>query len=303
MTRLASRTLLVFIVVALLAVIGSFLVPLRVIAENSPAATFRFGGLERTYRVFRPATLAKSAPVPLVVMLHGGFGTGLQAEKAYHWDEAATRYGFVVLYPDGIRRAWNAGICCGAPERDNVDDVGFLSALIDQIAREQNVDRSRIYVTGISNGAMMAYRMACEAPLDIAAIGPVAGTLTVPCAQAKPTSVLAVHGLADAFVPFEGGVGKGFSRASRPSVPASLAHWREIDGCTMPAERSSGSVTESPATCPHGRAVELITIEGAGHQWPGSVPPPVFLQKLLGPSSDALDATVTLWQFFSAQRS
>ena len=295
MTRLASRTLLVFIVVALLAVIGSFLVPLRVIAENSPAATFRFGGLERTYRVFRPATLAKSAPVPLVVMLHGGFGTGLQAEKAYHWDEAATRYGFVVLYPDGIRRAWNAGICCGAPERDNVDDVGFLSALIDQIAREQNVDRSRIYVTGISNGAMMAYRMACEAPLDIAAIGPVAGTLTVPCAQAKPTSVLAV--------PFEGGVGKGFSRASRPSVLASLAHWREIDGCTMPAERSSGSVTESPATCPHGRAVELITIEGAGHQWPGSVPPPVFLQKLLGPSSDALDATVTLWQFFSAHRS
>jgi polyhydroxybutyrate depolymerase len=290
MTRTALRTLLFFIVVAILAVISGFLVPLRVSAGAAPAATFEFDGLERTYRVFRPAALASAAPVPLVVMLHGGFGTGLQAEKSYHWDEEAARFGFVVLYPDGIRRAWNAGICCGAPQRNNVDDVGFLSALIERVARDQNVDRSRIYLTGISNGAMMAYRMACEAPLDIAAIGPVAGTLPVSCAQAKPTSALAIHGLLDKLVPFEGGA-------------ASVAHWRKIDRCAAPAVSSSGSVTESRAACAQGRAVELIAIAGVGHQWPGSVPPPAFLQPWMGPPSTALDATATLWQFFSAHRS
>ncbi len=294
---------------ALLAIVGliggSFVAPRAVAQDVARAATVEFGGLSRTYRVFRPESLASGARVPLVVMLHGGFGTGLGAERAYHWDEAATRFGFVVLYPDGFERAWNAGTCCGAPQRRNIDDVGFLSALIDRVVRDENLDPSRIYVTGISNGAMMAYRMACDAPLAIAAIGPVAGTLAVPCKQSKPTSVLAIHGLADQNVPFGGGVGKGFTHDNRSSVPASIARWREIDGCSAPVDRASGSVTESLAQCIHGRAVELITIAGAGHQWPGAVPPPalarVWLQ--LDQPSTAMNATTTLWQFFNAHHS
>ena len=245
------------------------------------------------------------ARVPLVVVLHGGFGTGLGAERAYHWDDTAARFGFVVLYPDGFERAWNAGSCCGAPQRRNIDDVGFLSALIGRVVRDEDLDPNRIYITGMSNGAMMAYRMACDAPFAIAAIGPVAGTLTAACKQPKPTSVLAIHGLADQNVPFAGGVGKGFTHDSRPSVPASIARWRKIDGCAAPVDRTSGSVNESLSRCIHGRAVELITIAGAGHQWPGAVPPPALARVLLqlDQPSAAMNATATLWQFFNAHHS
>src|SRR5580658_10317195 len=89
-----------------------------------------FGGLERTYRIYRPAGLTRSKPVPLVIVLHGGFGTGEQAEKAYGWDQAADRHHFVVVYPDGIGRSWHAGAdCCGESKSRNVDDVGFITAL------------------------------------------------------------------------------------------------------------------------------------------------------------------------------
>ncbi len=304
---LTLRTLLFVLLLALLALVSGFLVPLRIVAASvAPAATFEFGGLARTYRVFRPSSLGRNTPAPLVVMLHGGFGTGLGAERSYHWDDAAARFGFVVLYPDGIQRAWNAGECCGAPQRNGVDDVGFLSALIEQVARDENVDRSRIYVTGMSNGAMMAYRMACEAPLDIAAIGPVAGTLAVSCERANPTSVLAIHGLADQNVPFEGGIArKGFGgKTVRRSVPASIARWREIDGCASPVSRSEGSVTQTRAACVQNRTVEIITIAGAGHQWPGGNPPSALAEALLhlDQPSNALDATATLWSFFASRR-
>ena len=286
--------------------LGGLCVAPAAVAQNvARGATVEFGGLSRTYRVFTPGSLASGARVPLVVVLHGGFGTGVEAERAYHWDDLATRFGFVVLYPDGFERAWNAGTCCGAPQRRNIDDVGFLSALIGRVVRERNLDPNRIYVTGMSNGAMMAYRMACDAPLAIAAIGPVSGTLTVPCKQPKPTSVLAVHGLSDENVPFGGGVGKGFTHDERPSVPASIARWREIDGCSAPVDRTLGRVTESLAQCIQGRAVELITIAGAGHQWPGAVPPPALARALLqlDQPSTAMNATTRLWQFFSAHHS
>ncbi len=304
---LTLRTLALVLLLALLALLGGFLFPLRIVAASvAPVATFEFAGLTRTYRVFRPDSLGRGAPVPLVIMLHGGFGTGLGAERSYHWDAAATRFGFVVLYPDGIQRAWNAGECCGAPQRNGIDDVGFLSALIERVARDQNVDGRRIYITGMSNGAMMAYRMACEAPLDIAAIGPVAGTFAVPCERAKPTSVLAIHGLADQNVPFEGGVArKGFGgQTVRRPVPASVARWREIDGCAPPVSRSDGLVTFVRSACAQNRTVELITIAGAGHQWPGGNPPPAVAEALLhlDEPSNALDATATLWSFFAAHR-
>ncbi|HMD03511.1 MAG TPA: PHB depolymerase family esterase [Candidatus Baltobacteraceae bacterium] len=306
MTRVFA--LLFAALLALLALAGGFFVPLRVVAASpaSIAGTFAFDGLARSYRLFRPAALGRARPVPLVVVLHGGFGTGLQAERSYGWDDAATRNEFVVLYPDGIQRAWNAGNCCGAPQRRNVDDVGFLSALVEQIARDQNVDRERIFITGMSNGAMMAYRMACESPLAIAAIGPVAGTLAVPCERARPTSLLAIHGLADDRVPFAGGIPqKSFSPGPRLAVPAAIARWNAIDACTRSVSRSQGSVTYTQASCARGRTVELVTIAGAGHQWPGGAPPPAWAKALLqlDEPSTALDATALLWSFFATHPS
>jgi polyhydroxybutyrate depolymerase len=261
------------------------------------------GGLARTYRVYRPAALDRSRPVPLVVMLHGGFGSGEQAEQAYGWDAKADSAGFVVAYPDGVARAWNAGTCCGLPQRTNIDDVGFLRQLIDRLASDENVDPDRVFATGISNGAMMAYRLACELPGRLAAIGPVAGTMTVPCDGATPTSVLHVHGLADQNVPYEGGVGtKGVSKDSRPSVPSVIARWRQVDGCGPSQVSLQGPVHMDTADGARGTTVTLITIDGAGHQWPGSQQPnPVAKRVLqLDDPSTAIDATSVLWSFFSA---
>ena len=170
--------------------------------------TIDVGGVSRTFHLYRPPGLSDGAP--LVVMLHGGFGTGTQAERSYHWDSEADAGHFLVAYPDGLMRAWNAGSCCGEPQRTNADDVGFITAMVGAIGQEIPIDRARVYATGMSNGAMMALRLGCQTD-TFAAIAPVAGTLETDCSGARPTSVLQIHGTADDRVPYNGGPGKAFS--------------------------------------------------------------------------------------------
>ncbi len=260
------------------------------------------GGTFRTYRLYRPRGLTGAAP--LVVMLHGGFGDGAQAERDYHWNTEADRGRFVVAYPNGILRAWNVGTCCGAPEGINIDDVGFITTMVAAIERRTPIDPARVYATGMSAGAMMALRLGCQTD-TFAAIAPVAGTLLTDCSHAQPTSVLQIHGTADDRVPYNGGPGKprsldGTPRVDGPSVPSVNATWRSIDACAPPTSNTSGTVTTETATCADGRTVELISVAGAGHQWPGGKAKPV-LEKLAGipAPSTALDATGTIWQFFS----
>lgn len=260
------------------------------------------GGLTRTFHLYRPDGV--SGPAPVVVMLHGGYGDGAQAERTYHWDALADAGHFLVAYPDGLDRAWNAGSCCGRPARTDVDDAAFLTAMVTAIEQQVPVDTTRVYVTGMSNGAMMALRLACQSSL-FAAIAPVAGTLLTDCSHATPTSVLQIHGTADDRVPYTGGPGKAFAasgapKVDGPSVEAVNATWRSVDGCPSPTSSTSGEVTTQTADCPGGRTAELITIAGAGHQWPGGVANP-FVEKVAGlpPPSAALDATATIWQFFS----
>jgi len=129
---------------------------LQSIPDGDSTQAIESGGASRTFHLYRPR--GSTDAVPFVVMLHGGFGNGAQAERSYHWDAEADSGHFLVGYPDGLNRAWNAGSCCGAPQRDNVDDVGFITAMVGAIAQEIPVDRARVYVTGMSNGAMMALR-------------------------------------------------------------------------------------------------------------------------------------------------
>src|SRR6202008_5042689 len=129
------------------------------------------------------------------------------------------------------------------------------------------------YVPGLSNGAMMALRLGCQTD-TFAAIAPVAGTLLTDCFQARPPSVLPIHGTADDRVPYNGGPGKAFSingnqRVDGPSVESVNATWRGIDACGPPTSSTAGSVTTETAGCADGRSVELISVAGAGHQWPG----------------------------------
>lgn len=257
---------------------------------------------ERSYLLYRPESLLRREPVPLVLMLHGGFGSGRQAEQAYRWDKLADREGFVVVYPDGVGRSWNAGgMCCGPALREGVDDTGFLAQLIEVVAEAENIDRRRVYMTGMSNGAAMAYRYACEAGVSVAAIGPVAGTFSQACPNPRPVSVLAIHGLDDQNVPFAGGAGtKGVTKGNWFPVEQTLDAFRRAGRCEPAPTQKAGAVQTSTAHCEQGRDVVLITIDGAGHQWPGSVPSSGPLARLLplDTPSTALDATSALWNFF-----
>lgn len=259
-----------------------------------------FDGRTRTYRLFVPADLDRSAPAPVVVVMHGGFGSARQAELAYGFDDVAEANGFVVAYPDGWKRAWNAGDCCGEPARTQVDDVGFVRAMMDDIATVVAIDPSRRYATGMSNGAMMAERLACDTDL-FAAHASVAGALMEPCPSPHPTSVLHIHGLADSRVPFDGSPGDGVGHVARHTpVEETIAMWQEVDGCDPATTTTDGPVTTSTATCPAGRSVELVTIEDAGHQWPlGEAAASRPVRPGADAPSDAVAATPLIWAFFA----
>jgi polyhydroxybutyrate depolymerase len=268
---------------------------------GSSSQSVAIGGTQRTFELYRPASVSGRSAVPLVVMLHGGFGSGSQAEHSYGWDAEADRHHFVVAYPNGEHHAWNVGGgCCGTPGATHVDDVTFITAAVADIRGHLSIDPDRLYVTGISNGGMMDYRLACDTSI-FAAIGPDSATLLGTCPHPAPVSVIHIHGTADTHVPFEGGQGTGYAKIDGPPVPSAVAAWRKTDGCSAPTTAVSGPVTTSKAPCPAGRTVELITIAGAGHQWPGGMAKPIVQRILhLDPPSNALDATDTIWAFFAA---
>jgi polyhydroxybutyrate depolymerase len=270
------------------------------IPVGSSSHAITVDGVTRTYIVYRPAVL--SAKAPLVVMLHGGFGSASQAEKSYHWDTEADAGHFLVAYPDGLNRAWNTGGgCCGAPGRTNVNDVGFVTAMVSAVEHVLPVDASRLYAAGISNGGIMAYTLACRTSI-FAALGPDSATELGSCPNPAPVSVIAIHGTADRNIPYNGGEGDGIAHIDGPSVPAVNAAWRRTDGCAPPVISTAATVTSSVARCPDGRAVELVTVAGAGHQWPGAADKPIATKLLhLDPPSTALDATEVIWRFFASQ--
>jgi polyhydroxybutyrate depolymerase len=249
-------------------------------SDGTSVHTMAFGGLDRSYRVYKPAGLPASAP--LVVMLHGGFGDGAQAERAYGWDQLADSAKFVVAYPDGVGRAWNVHGCCGRPARDGIDDVGFITAMVTAVSGAVGIDPSRVYATGISNGGVMSYTLACNSGL-FAAIGPDSATQLDACTSPRPTSVMHIHGTADRLIRYDGGPGAGVAHIDGPSVPDLNAFWRNVDGCGPPNVTTNGAVTTSAAACADNRAVSLVTVDGGGHAWPPF-------------------ATQTLWEFFAAHQ-
>jgi polyhydroxybutyrate depolymerase len=273
-------------------------------AAGSSTHTLRVDGRDRTYRRYRPASLP-AGPRPLVVVLHGAAGSGEQAERAYGWNAVADRNGFVLAYPDGVNRTWNASPdCCGVAARDQVDDVGFIRRLVAATSAG-----GPVFVAGISNGALLAYRLACETTI-FTGLAAVAGTMINDCPAPHPLSVIHVHGTEDHTIPYAGGPGRRGNNGSGrlpvkidgPAVPDLVAFWRQVDACPAPAVTTAASVSTALARCPDRRRVELITVAGAGHQWPGAPGPGPLASRLLhlDPPSTALNATEAIWQFFTA---
>ena len=267
-------------------------------------------GVTRTFVMHKPAGL-KPGPVPLVVALHGGGTNGKSMQRFSGLDEAADRYGFIVVYPDGTGptgrfRTWNSGACDVYARKQNVDDVTFLAALIDHLVQTQAVDPQRVYVTGISNGGMMSYRLAAEIPDRVAAIAAVAGTLDVPAASIRqPVPILHFHGTADEYVLYEGGHGpKTFSDNDHTSVADTMAAWVKVNGANpSPKEELLPDTSDDGmrvrrytyATKTDPQNIVLYKIEGGGHTWPGR---PAKIERMLGPATTDISANDILWLFF-----
>ncbi len=253
-------------------------------ARADVASALMVDGRERTYRVHEPAP-ARAGALPVVIVLHGGGGNADNAARTVQMEGRADRDGFLVVYPEGTGLmggrllTWNAWNCCGYGVKTGVDDVGFVRALIQRLAHDYSVDRKRVYVTGLSNGAMLAYRLACELADEIAAIAPVAGALnTDACTPKQPVSVIAFHGRDDRYVRYDGGAGGGYIPGSVTRVDRSVVHamstWARIDGCAAAAPRESrGHVTrDGYRDCRNGTEVVVYTIAAQGHAWPGGTP-------------------------------
>ena len=268
------------------------------------------GNLQRSYEVHLPKDAPPAQPAPLVLVFHGGGGNAANAARMSGMDAKADAEGFIVAYPNGTgMRAdaklltWNAWRCCGAALDNKVDDVAFVRALVDDIARRYPVDRKRIYATGFSNGAMLTYRVGCELGDVVAAIAPVAGALNdYNCGTGPKVSVVAIHGTADKHVRFEGGVPiTAFDTHKRADtgVQFALDTWKKRDGCNDPPSRErNGSVIHTVFRCADGTAVELYAIEGQGHAWPGGRKGLRF-GNVDEPSTE-ISATDVIWEFFNS---
>lgn len=192
-------------------------------------------------------------------------------------DALADKYGFLVAYPQGTGRlpTWNAGACCGYAQSNTVDDVAFIAALIDRLSGSYKIDRKRVYTTGISNGAMMSYRLACELSDTIAAAAPVEGAQDLPCHPSAPVSIIVFHGTADQLVPFHGGnmpYQIGPHRVDS-SVPSTIEYWVKEDSRSAVSDHSEtagGAHVDIYPGCARGSGVALCAIQGGRHDWPGS---------------------------------
>ena len=307
-----SGRALAILIAAVLATAGLLGAALQLVGRER--RTISVGGLRRSYVLHIPADLSGSKPASLVLVFHGGGGTGRQIAAHTGFSRLADREGFIVAYPDAVRRSWNDGREDMRQEavRTDVDDVAFVSALIDAVAREHPIDPNRIYATGISNGACFANYLAAKLSRRIAAIAPVAGSIGTAFESKfrpdEPVSVLMINGAADPLIRYEGGPVLGGSRGSVIPVERAVELWLRADG--IGAEPETGSLPDRDPTdgCraswrlwkggSGGTDVELVKIVGGGHTWPGATQ---YLPKsMIGNLCRDFSATEMVWQFFKA---
>jgi polyhydroxybutyrate depolymerase len=291
------------------------LAPALLAQPRGPAAverTLTHDGRTRTYLVH---DFARETPAPVVVVLHGGGGNAANAVRMTGMNRVAARDGVIAVYPNGTAGrdrgrllTWNAGHCCAAAMTNRVDDVGFVAAMIDALVATGRADRTRVYVTGMSNGGMMAHRLGRELPGRIAAIAPVVGAVfgdePPPLA---PMPAFVVVGATDTVVPPGGGslqlrafLGRR-SAADHDVAPAmaQATYWAAHNGCGPPVTTETPRVTTASFTrCTSGAPVVFHRVAGNGHAWPGGEPG----RRGAATPAAGFDASNEMWAFFKDQR-
>jgi len=287
-------------------------------AEGLRLVEMKYGGTTRSCLLHVPKN-RPALPSPLLIVLHGGGGTakGVVKLTEQRFNELSDAEGFYVAYPSGLGKSWNdfredSKAYAG---RHGVDDVGFIAALIDRIAAEYPVDRGKIFVTGISNGGLMSYRLACSLP-GVRGIAAVAATHPTgqegKCAPSRPVSVLIINGTEDPIIPYDGGDIRllGMKRGRVVSTEETLRFWVRFNTCRGSGEEvplpdeDPGDGTRvhriSYNACGGGSRVVLYRVEGGGHTWPGGWH--YTLSRFIGYTSRDFNACDAIWNFFKSAR-
>lgn len=265
------------------------------------------GGIKRNYIVHVPPGINPAKPAPVVLALHGAAMDGSMMIWFSGLNKKADEAKFIAVYPSGTGigplKAWNSGGLSGPLAAGKPDDVAFISALIDDLGTVARVDPKRVYACGLSNGGMMCYRLASELSPRIAAIAPVAGTVSIEeCKPSRPVPVIHFHGTGDTIVPFEIKQGKGPPFIRLKGVEESVKLWAGLNGCGE--IRGPEALIQPPEDLEvtretwtggkNGAEVVLVTIKDGGHTWPGQKPPVAFI----GKSTRKFSANDLMWDFF-----
>ncbi len=270
-------------------------------------------GIERTYIMHSPGSLNDSVRAALVFVLHGGGGLARKMNGLTRFNRVSDEYGFFVCYPQGIDKHWNDGRAVNITRVNGIEvnDVKFFSLLIDTLIAKYNIDSSRVYACGISNGGMMSFRLGCELNSRIAAIAPVAISMSEylynSCTPAKPVPVMLIFGMEDPLVPYEGGSIR-FNRGEVVSVQNTVGFWvrnNECDETPVVAETDDEDDDTSvkklvySGNTPRNEVVYYLIL-GGGHTWPGGVQ---YLPKLIvGRTSKEFSASGTIWKWFENKK-
>ncbi|NBB16826.1 alpha/beta fold hydrolase [Caulobacter sp. SLTY] len=277
-------------------------------------------GVPRAYSVVDPDP--KSGPGPVVFILHGGGGDAARMRRL-GFEAAGTDAGLVTVYPEGRGGGWRDGRQDGvvAERSGEVDDVGFLVAVMDELIAEGRADPRRIYVVGASNGGMMALRLACERPDRLAAVVAVIALLPAEleksCRMPEPLPIMLMVGTDDKFVPLAGGPVAGFLNQDRGTVISldrTLAVLLPRLGCSGEPSRAAltdkspgdGVTTERLdwADCRGRGRLALMKMQGAGHGWPGKAVPArgIRLDEFRGATTLDFDGAAVAWEFLAPAR-
>lgn len=275
--------------------------------NRTPAKTYRYtetitvDGLSRKYVLNLPPGYYDAAGFSLVIAMHGGGGSASQFESTSKLTEKANAAGFIIVYPEGtgVINTWNAGTCCGSAVNNNINDVKFISMLIDKLVASFKINAKKVYATGHSNGGMMSYRLACELSTKIAAIAPNGSTMVVtqPCNPVRSVPVLHMHSKLDQHVVYTGGYGNGVSGVYCPPLDSVLNVWSLKNNCAMQAQvivSNSNYTLKRWLNCTNSVTIDYYLTNDGGHGWPGGLPG--------GPNSDipstSINANDLLWSFF-----
>lgn len=287
--------LLGLFVLAVLALLAWFF------AINRTNGTIVSAGERRSYLLYVPESYDPSKPTPLVITMHGFAQWPAHQMHITRWNDLADEYGFIAVYPAGTRFPMRWRIVGEAGSSlDPMRDVTFISDLIDKLEADYNIDPSRIYANGLSNGGGMSFLLSCRMSDRIAAIGTVAGAFNLPwddCKPSRPVPTMVFHGTEDPIVPYGGGRYHD-SDFFFPAIPDWVAMLAQRNGCDAQPGKlpPSGQVSGIRYTgC--AADVTFYTITGGGHTWPGGNPIP---ERIAGYTSQDIDATRTLWEFFQS---